>query len=353
MMNSEKGQTFPLALIALALGSLVISPFLSHANTLLIGSGIYEQAITEKYSADAGVEYAIWSLQSGEAEVPEGGELELPEFAINNKTVNVNIEDEGGQRYKITSTATSADGGSTTIESDVSLFHYAIVSTQTNSKITIRDDTLITGDVYSTGQLEIKDDAVVDGTIVEGAPFDIGIDPEVYKDEAQNGGIHNGNLNIDTSPYIFEGPLYITKKLQIKKEMNVILDGTVYVKGNIDIGDDVTIIGTGNIICENSKDEGKSIDIHKGVTISLENIPIIMCVYTTRDIKIDDRSDITGIIYAPNGKVHFDAKGSESHVHGSLIGREVRVSDDATVTSNPEIHMWAPNAVHILTWEVE
>ncbi|MBA7660585.1 hypothetical protein ES703_68588 [subsurface metagenome] len=62
-MNSEKGQTFPLALIALAVGSLVISPFLGHASSMLTGSRIYGQAITEQYSCDAGIEWALWKLK--------------------------------------------------------------------------------------------------------------------------------------------------------------------------------------------------------------------------------------------------------------------------------------------------
>lgn len=62
-MNSEKGQTFPLALIALAVGSLVISPFLGHVSSVLTGSGIYGQAITEQYSCDAGIEWALWNLK--------------------------------------------------------------------------------------------------------------------------------------------------------------------------------------------------------------------------------------------------------------------------------------------------
>jgi len=62
-MNSEKGQTFPLALIALAVGSLVISPFLGHASSVLTGSRIYGEAMTEQYSCDAGIEWALWKLK--------------------------------------------------------------------------------------------------------------------------------------------------------------------------------------------------------------------------------------------------------------------------------------------------
>ena len=62
-MNSEKGQTLPLALLALAVGSLVIAPFLGHASSSLIGSRVYEEVMTEQYSCDAGIEWALWKLK--------------------------------------------------------------------------------------------------------------------------------------------------------------------------------------------------------------------------------------------------------------------------------------------------
>lgn len=62
-MNNEKGQVLPLVLVAIAIGSLVITPFIGHAGSTLIGSRIYDQAIIEQYSCDAGVEWALWRLK--------------------------------------------------------------------------------------------------------------------------------------------------------------------------------------------------------------------------------------------------------------------------------------------------
>ncbi len=62
MKNGEKGQALPLVLLALVIGSLVITPFIGHASSRLIGSRIYGQAISEGYSSDAGIEHAIWRL---------------------------------------------------------------------------------------------------------------------------------------------------------------------------------------------------------------------------------------------------------------------------------------------------
>ena len=64
-MNSEKGQALPLAILALAIGMLLIAPFLGHASASLIGSRIYGEAIAHQNACDAGVEHAIWSLTRG------------------------------------------------------------------------------------------------------------------------------------------------------------------------------------------------------------------------------------------------------------------------------------------------
>jgi len=65
MKNGEKGQALPLALLVVALGALVITPFVGHAGSSLIGSRIYGQAINEQYSCDSGVEHVIWNLTNG------------------------------------------------------------------------------------------------------------------------------------------------------------------------------------------------------------------------------------------------------------------------------------------------
>jgi hypothetical protein len=61
-MNSEKGQALPLAIMALAIGTLLVAPFLGHASSNVLGSRTYADAIAYRNACDAGVEHAIWSL---------------------------------------------------------------------------------------------------------------------------------------------------------------------------------------------------------------------------------------------------------------------------------------------------
>ncbi len=62
MRNSERGQALPLALLVLAAGVLIATPFLGHASSTMIGSRTYAEVITEQYSCDSGVEWALWRL---------------------------------------------------------------------------------------------------------------------------------------------------------------------------------------------------------------------------------------------------------------------------------------------------
>ena len=103
-MKNEKGQALPLAMMALAFGTLIITPFLGHAGSSLIGSRVYGETIVHQGSCDAGVEHAIWSLlwnDLGE-KIPETGDeitYQLSEL-VNNLTTTVkvtaNITGNGG-----------------------------------------------------------------------------------------------------------------------------------------------------------------------------------------------------------------------------------------------------------------
>ena len=104
MFGSEKGQALPLAMMALAFGALIITPFLGHAGTSLTGSRIYGDIIRHQASCDAGIEHAIWNLTRGSLaeQIPETGDTVTYQLAetLNNLTTTVtvtaNITSEGG-----------------------------------------------------------------------------------------------------------------------------------------------------------------------------------------------------------------------------------------------------------------
>ena len=124
----ERGfSSFIFVLVLLALGSIVIVPLLGYMITGTKSGATYERKTTELYSADAGVEYAIWWLQHGLLEVGGGflGTKELTKdknggpLRINNDDVTVTIKNESdeigvGTVYRIVSKAEDIPTGSAT-----------------------------------------------------------------------------------------------------------------------------------------------------------------------------------------------------------------------------------------------
>ncbi len=55
-------KSLPAALITLAVGSMLLTPFLSFVSARSLGSGAAVETFNEQYAADAGIEFGIWSL---------------------------------------------------------------------------------------------------------------------------------------------------------------------------------------------------------------------------------------------------------------------------------------------------
>ncbi len=267
-MNSQKGQALPLALLALAIGMLTIAPFLGHVSSSLIGSRIYEQAISEQYSADAGVEYAIWNLQSGESEVPEGEELELPQFTLNNKTVNVTIENQGEQIYKITSIATSDDGSSSTIESyvliTVGLFDGGF--TTFPGGLTLDQGEEYTGSVYAEGDVQLHQDATITGGVyAEG-------DVQLHQNVTINGNVYaEGDVQLEQGAVI-NGDVCAGGYVQL--EQGAVINGNVYAVGNVQLSQGAEINGNVHAGGDVQLDQGA--EINGNYPLPYEGCPLFL-----------------------------------------------------------------------------
>ena len=64
-MKDEKGQALAISLVALAAVVVLAIPFMRSVNTANIAFRSYEASVAQQYSADAGVEDAIWNLTKG------------------------------------------------------------------------------------------------------------------------------------------------------------------------------------------------------------------------------------------------------------------------------------------------
>jgi len=67
LIRGEKGQALIIVLVLILLGGLVIGPVLNYMSTgIKVGKVVYENKMYELYAADAGIEDALWYLQSDE-----------------------------------------------------------------------------------------------------------------------------------------------------------------------------------------------------------------------------------------------------------------------------------------------
>ena len=116
-VSAQEGRALIMALIVLAVGALLIPPFLAHISTNLAATRATEKGLKEQYAADSGIEYALLQLKNGitTSQNPYT-------YTINNKGVGVTwgLYIISPTIYVITSTATSVvDESSTTIVSYV------------------------------------------------------------------------------------------------------------------------------------------------------------------------------------------------------------------------------------------
>ena len=86
-IKRQRGQALILVLIALALGSLLITPTLNYVSTGLIETRVSEEALLKHYAADAAVEYTLWQLQYNVDNITD--QLN-PENPSDNTTIIVN-----------------------------------------------------------------------------------------------------------------------------------------------------------------------------------------------------------------------------------------------------------------------
>jgi Tfp pilus assembly protein PilX len=238
LKNGESGQAMVMALILLTLGSLLVVPTLSLSVTSLKYHQVVEENTLETSAADAGVQYALCKLGNNEGAFA----TEPLPSEVNDSTVNVTVEDIGGNIYKITSTATTDADSSTTIESYVlisrALFDNAITSP---GDVTLKPGTEVNGDVQYNGQLDNKGDIYGQEITAEikNWPTAEELSALYWEDVKDLTPLPDGYV-IDISsgtletPYLI-GPLYATGNLTITGSGVARLDGTIYVSGDLTV----------------------------------------------------------------------------------------------------------------------
>ena len=314
LRGRQSGQTLIMALILLALGSLLVVPLLNQSFTNLGYHQSIECRTLNSYAADSGVEYALCKVYGNPGIYTETPLQES--FTLNNRTVNVTANYTDSGRFIVTSTASGGGCGSTTIITQVNLsagsFAYAVAAKNYMSLDNAQVDSAPDegdGDIHSNGNIDLLGSKVVvngdasavgaitgkesvTGLVVEGAsPIKFPGDyAGLYETMAKEGDTHTEDMVINEDRYL--GPVYIDGNLTVEANTTVILEGTVYVTGAITVNNG-RFEGEENVVAEGG------ITINGG-GVGAPNVPLFLAVNSNITVA---GGVADAVLYAPDGTV--------------------------------------------------
>jgi hypothetical protein len=119
-IRDEKGSVLIMVLVLLVVGGLILAPLLGLMSTGLLAGQVYEKKTDELYAADAGVEDAIWRIQTNNLTFVNNSSGPWS-LTVNGKNVTVEVYREDldptpcGENftYQVLSTAATDDGSGT------------------------------------------------------------------------------------------------------------------------------------------------------------------------------------------------------------------------------------------------
>jgi len=334
-----------MALILLALGGLLVVPGLNLASTSLSYHQLIEGKTLESYSADSGVQYALTKLYNnpgGYTEYTEEDYL-IASRDLNDRTLNVTVKYMTGGVYKITSTATSDNGRSTTIVAYINLGAGAFAFAIAAKDYMYIDNTTVDSLPAPGGEANIHSNGDIDlvgaQTVVNGNASAVGTisgwdkvtgvrtfpSPpiqfpgdysELYETMAREGedSPWEGNYII-TGGTQYLGPLYINGDL-IVEDATLILEGTVYVTGMISL-ENSNLDGEQTVVAEGD------IRIEQGAVRS-DIIPLIISIKVDGEIYSELGTTVDGVLYAPYGNIRLE---NGVHLYGAAGGKTVNIQD--------------------------
>ena len=235
-IHDEGGAALAITLVLLVIGGLIVAPLLGHMGTGTLAGEVHEKKMDQLYLADAGIEYAIWHLQTG-GDYAET--LTLDGFEDTRVvSVDIDIEPLGSpcdNRFEIFSTAISSDGTSTTVKTIVTDITVRWDSNETGPRrsffgnvyveeggLTVNRETTITGNVIvDDGDMSLDKLATVGGTIC----------------------VKNGSLTVNEGGAIVEGNVFVQGG-NLELHAGVTIKGDVYVTGYVKLSGGARIEGS-------------------------------------------------------------------------------------------------------------
>jgi hypothetical protein len=343
-IRDEKGAALALALVLLVVGGLILTPLLGLMSTGLMAGQVYERHTDRLYAADAGVEDAIWRIQTNNLEFGTNNWSEPWYLTANGKNVTVQVYREDldpdcGEEfmYRILSAAAADDGGgtaavgtTTTVDAYLRvaalnlsyMLDYAIVS---NDIINIQPNVTVNGSVWlpHANDLTLLGDSNITGNTVTSDDVLLTWPTadqlcEYYWEDVKDLDPYPDQyvLNIPSGTTYDIGPSLAAGDLDIKGDGSIKLGGTIYVKGDLVLKATAQI--SLNLSGQTIFAEG-GIKIPTGVTLSGSG-----CIIARGDITFQPSISSTGtdfvLVMSIDGTVTVQPNGDFT---GCIIGDEV------------------------------
>lgn len=346
-IREEKGSVFILVLILLVVGGLVLTPMLGLMSTGLVSGTVYEKKTHELYAADAGVEDAIWRIQTDTLSWVNNSSGPW-QLTVNGRNVTVEVHREDLDpdcgvyyTYQILSTAVTDDAGDTAaIESSTEVEAYvepvvfdllsgALVSM---SDIWLKKDATVEGDVYYVREITPPDFEPTGGETIQVTAdvFPTQEEIEAFADDlkalAMAGETYNGTMTIDSNTSL--NSTYIAGDLHIAADVSLTIDGVIYVRDSVSVKkgvDNYNLAGSGSLIAE------QDIDLRKASGFGATGDSLIMSLYGAINFKKE--GTVEAMIYAPNGPITVD---KDITVVGSVVGASIQADKDGAFTYVPK-----------------
>jgi hypothetical protein len=318
----QRGASLPFALVAMAVGVLLVIPFLGYLATSYKSTRAAEENFREEYTSDAGVEYAIHKL----------GDPSLQETLVNKKRTPETL----GFPQPVNTIVPTVEVVCVEAEPIAADWNWTLWVSDT---LTIeKNNTEISGDVRCSELIDEKDDTIFHGEVItddvttdwpvtwELANFELG-SSEVLTEvvEADDDGEYHFH---DYSESTWDGTHWVVDSAD---DLPV---GVHYYPGNLEIIDNnqtwvtVTVVASGTI----SVNHGNSLTFKKPY---IEGLTFFANAPSDKAIMIDGNKFTMedGICYAPNGAIELVA--NKDWFSGSFVSEDVRISKNNTIIQEP------------------
>jgi len=365
-IREEKGSVLIMVLVLLVVGGLILTPLLGLMSTGLLAGQVYEKKTDELYAADAGVEDAIWRIQTNNLTFGTNNWSDPWYLTLNGKNVTAQVYREDLDTtacgteftYRIVSIAATDDGGgtaaidtTTTVDAHLvvsymdlsNLLDNAIVS---DTHISIKNGVNVTGSVTSGG--DVDDKSGVNGTITRYADLDWPTAADLsawYWEDVKNetpypsDTINLNGVNMTKGPLYRDGPLTI--KNSGSNNATLKLTGTLYITGDTTIcygtsqNNPMTLDLNGQTIFVASDSTGNGKEALKlGDTCTIVGSG---CIIAVGDVYFAPKGDVGSkddfvLVMSVEGTTTLQPSGT---FYGCIAGNlcvDVKSGDDAGIT---------------------